>query len=88
MSAKATEGGLTDDVVQSLNVPTGSAGAEDQAGILRRAVEVIGDEAEAMRWMGTPIRALDYATPISLLHTSQGYEAVLTVLGRLEHGVL
>ncbi len=59
-----------------------------QVEILHRAVEVIGNEAEAMRWMGTPIRALDYATPISLLHDAKGYDAVRVVLGRLEHGVL
>ncbi len=61
---------------------------QEQTEILHRAIEVIGDEAEAMRWMGTPIRALNYATPISLLHDAEGYEAVRTVLGRLEHGVL
>ena len=54
------------------------------------AVEVIGDESQAMRWLGlgTPVRALDYATPVSLLHLPEGREAVLAVLGRLEHGVL
>ncbi len=61
---------------------------EAQVEVLRRAVEVIGSEADAMRWMGTPVRALGYATPISLLHDASGYEAVRVVLGRLEHGVL
>ncbi len=59
-----------------------------QADVIRRTVEVIGDESEAMRWLGTPVRALDYMTPISLLHSPTGRAAVLTVLGRLEHGVL
>jgi len=59
-----------------------------QAEILRRAIEVIGSEDEAMRWMGTPVQALDYATPISMLYDKRGFEAVRTVLGRLEHGVL
>lgn len=59
-----------------------------QAAVIRRAVEVIGNQPEAMRWLGTPVRALSYATPISLLHDSKGREDVLTVLGRLEHGVL
>lgn len=53
-----------------------------------RAIQVIGDEPEAMRWLGTPIRALNYATPVSLLYSAAGRDAVLTVLGRLEHGVL
>jgi len=56
--------------------------------VFRRAAEVIGSEAEAMRWMGTPVRALDYATPISLLHDPKGLQSVLSVLGRLEHAVL
>jgi len=59
-----------------------------EAEVLRRATEVLGDEPSAMRWLGTPVRALDYATPVSLLHDAKGREAVLTVLGRLEHGVL
>ena len=41
-----------------------------------------------MRWLGMPVRALNYATPISLLHDPKGRKDVLTVLGRLEHGVL
>lgn len=40
--------------------------------IIERAVKVIGNRDEAMRWLGTPVRALDYATPISLLGTSVG----------------
>ncbi len=59
-----------------------------EASVLDRAVEVIGARSEAMRWMGTPVRALDYATPVSLLATAEGRATVLTVLGRLEHGVM
>lgn len=54
---------------------------------LERATEVIGEKSDAMRWLGTPVRALNYATPISLLHSTEGQEAVLSVLGRIEHGV-
>jgi len=63
---------------------------EDQAesSVIHRATEVLGDRTDAMRWLGTPVRALNYATPISLLHDSKGREDVLTVLGRLEHGIL
>jgi len=63
---------------------------EDQAeaAVIHRAAEVIGDRSDAMRWLGTPVRALNYATPISLLHNSKGREDVLSVLGRLEHGIL
>jgi putative toxin-antitoxin system antitoxin component (TIGR02293 family) len=61
---------------------------QQESAVILRATEVIGGKSEAMRWLGTPVRALDYATPISLLHDAKGREAVLTVLGRLEHGVL
>jgi len=60
--------------------------AEDS--VLNKAIEVIGDGSEAMRWMGTPVRALGYATPVSLLSTEDGVNSVLAVLSRLEHGVL
>ena len=56
--------------------------------IVQRAIEVIGDREEAMRWLGTPVRALDFATPISRLHDPDGREQVLSVLAQLEHGVL
>jgi putative toxin-antitoxin system antitoxin component (TIGR02293 family) len=56
--------------------------------VIDRAVAVIGDRDEALRWIGTPVAALDYATPISLLATSKGKDRVLVVLDQLEHGVL
>jgi putative toxin-antitoxin system antitoxin component (TIGR02293 family) len=55
--------------------------------VTRRAVEVIGDRERARRWLGTPVRALGHSTPISLLNTEPGEQSVLTVLGRLEHGI-
>jgi putative toxin-antitoxin system antitoxin component (TIGR02293 family) len=55
--------------------------------VVDRATEVIGNRDEAMRWLGTPVRALDFATPISLLGTSEGTARVEDVLGQMEHGV-
>jgi putative toxin-antitoxin system antitoxin component (TIGR02293 family) len=49
---------------------------------------VFGDKEEALRWLGTPVRALNYATPISRLSSPNGHTEVMDVLGRLEHGVL
>jgi putative toxin-antitoxin system antitoxin component (TIGR02293 family) len=71
---------------QGASSPRLSERAETE--VMRRATEVLGDEPSAMRWLGTPVRALDYATPISLLHDAKGREAVLSVLGRLQHGIL
>jgi hypothetical protein len=55
--------------------------------IIERVVEAIGDREQAMRWLGTPVRALDFATPISMLATTSGKRRVLDVLGQMEHGV-
>jgi len=55
--------------------------------MIDRAIEVIGNRDEAMRWLGTPVPGLDYATPISLLGTSEGARRVEDVLGQIEHGV-
>ena len=55
--------------------------------LIGRASEVIGDKNEALRWMGTPIRALDFATPISLLSTKKGAQRVNDVLGQMERGI-
>jgi putative toxin-antitoxin system antitoxin component (TIGR02293 family) len=57
------------------------------AQVYSRAVEVIGNSDKAMRWLGRPIPALSYATPVSLLRNEKGRDAVLDVLGRLEHAV-
>lgn len=56
--------------------------------VVARATDVIGDREQALRWLGTPVRALNFQTPVSQLATPQGTEAVEIVLSRLEHGVL
>jgi putative toxin-antitoxin system antitoxin component (TIGR02293 family) len=56
--------------------------------VLERATEVIGTREEALRWLGKPVRALDYVTPISLLLDDAGADQVLGVLTNLENGVL
>ncbi len=57
------------------------------ARVAARAEEVLGDRASALRWIRKPNRALGNASPIELLDTDLGLEAVLTTLGRIEHGV-
>jgi putative toxin-antitoxin system antitoxin component (TIGR02293 family) len=56
--------------------------------VIGRATEVIGDRSEALRWLGTPVHALAYATPVSLLGNREGCNRVLAVLDQLEYGVL
>ena len=55
--------------------------------IIDRATEVLGNKEEAMRWLGTPVRGLDFATPVSLLATKKGQTRVNDILGRMEYGI-
>jgi uncharacterized protein (DUF2384 family) len=55
--------------------------------VIETIVKAMGDREQAMRWLGTPVRALDFATPISMMATSAGKKRVLDVLGQMEHGV-
>jgi putative toxin-antitoxin system antitoxin component (TIGR02293 family) len=57
------------------------------ARVAARAEEVLGDRAAALRWIRKPNRALGGVSPIALLDTDLGLDAVLDVLGRIEHGV-
>lgn len=57
------------------------------ARIVQRATEVFGDHAGALDWLKSKNRALGQVTPLSLLDTDLGAEAVMDTLGRIEHGV-
>lgn len=57
------------------------------ARVLQRAIEVMEDRAAALHWLKSVNRALGGVTPLSLLDTELGAEAVLDTLGRIEHGV-
>lgn len=54
---------------------------------LAHAIEVLGSVEKARRWMRKDNRALGGASPLSLLDTDVGAEAVDDVLTRVEHGV-
>jgi putative toxin-antitoxin system antitoxin component (TIGR02293 family) len=57
------------------------------AKVLRRAVEVFGDDAQGKAWMIDPVSSLGGRTPLSLLDTMEGYELVTNTLSRIEYGV-
>ena len=71
----------------------GVLSSEESAKLLRlarvvvRAQEVFEDLTAALDWLTSPNAALAGATPLSLLDTDIGAEAVFDTLGRIEHGV-
>lgn len=69
------------------DVLTRKANPEELTKAVARATDIFGDEDAAFRWLGTPVAALDYATPISCLSTHQGAIRVNDVLTQIEHGV-
>ena len=76
-----------DSLVLADPVPRKNADPEELTKAVARAAEVFGDRDAALRWLGTPIAALDYATPVSILGTPQGLIRVNDVLTQMEHGV-
>lgn len=57
------------------------------AQVIERAVEVFEDESAALSWLKNPNAALGGSSPLSLLDTELGSMAVVSTLGRIEHGV-
>lgn len=47
-----------------------------------------GDMTAAIHWLKTPARALDGECPLNMLTTPMGAEAVIDLIGRIEHGVI
>jgi signal transduction histidine kinase len=55
--------------------------------ITARAVEVLGSQEKAFRWLKTPVRSLSNQQPLSLLNSPEGTAQVEDALGRVQHGV-
>ena len=57
------------------------------ARVWERAIVVVAGEEAARDWLKSSNGALEEASPLSLLDADIGAEAVLDLLGRIEHGV-
>jgi putative toxin-antitoxin system antitoxin component (TIGR02293 family) len=58
-----------------------------QAHVTAVAIDVLGGEDPALRWLSAPNRGLGGETPLTLLGTAAGTHQVLDELHRLEHGI-
>jgi len=58
------------------------------ARIVRKAIELFEEDKEAaLRWVFSPVRALDGKSPLDFATTEVGARAVEQLINRLEHGV-
>jgi hypothetical protein len=55
--------------------------------LIQQATKVLGGRDEALRWFGTPVAALAYATPVSVLGNAKGVASVTDLLTQIEYGV-
>ncbi len=55
--------------------------------VYARALDVNESEAAAREWLKAPAAALGGATPLASAKDDPGVQRVLTLLGRIEHGV-
>lgn len=61
---------------------------EDVVEVVVRGIEVLESKDDFIHWLKSPIRALGYKTPLSMLETKEGIQLVLDVLGRIEYGII
>jgi putative toxin-antitoxin system antitoxin component (TIGR02293 family) len=57
------------------------------ASVAEQAIEVLGSQEAAERWLSAPAMGLDQRRPIDLLQSSEGTELVKTLLTRMDYGV-
>lgn len=53
----------------------------------RYGIEVFDDKDIFERWLRNPNRALGGKVPLCLLDTMAGIKEVVTIIGRLDHGI-
>lgn len=56
--------------------------------LLQHALDTFeGQTSTVLSWLHTPLRELEYQTPLQTLDTVTGYTLVDRVLGRIDHGI-
>ena len=67
--------------------PNASDRALRLVSVTNQAIEVLGSQQAAERWLSSPAMGLDQRKPIDLLRSSEGTELVKTLLTRMDFGV-
>jgi Antitoxin Xre/MbcA/ParS C-terminal toxin-binding domain len=56
--------------------------------LFERAIEVLGNEQNAMRWFRSKVKGLGYNTPLECIKTVRGRQDVEAMLDRIGDGVI
>lgn len=57
--------------------------------VFNAALELFeGDDQAARQWFEKPVRGLGHVSPASMLETDEDAEVVLTLINRLENGIV
>lgn len=67
--------------------PNASDRALRLVSVTSQAIEVLGSQDAAERWLSSPAMGLDRRRPIDLLQSTEGTEMVKTLLTRMDYGV-
>lgn len=57
------------------------------AEVIRKGIDVLGDEDRLEIWLHSELSAIDHKKPIDLMDTTFGTRLLIRMLGRIEHGV-
>jgi len=57
------------------------------AEVIRKGVEVMGDQDRLEIWLHSELSSLNHKKPIDLMDTTFGTRLLIRILGRIEHGV-
>lgn len=75
-------------LIQHNSLLSSAPPATTVAGLLFEATRVFGDSTEANEWVNEPIPSLGGRKPLELwAGTPEEQQRVLTILGRIEHGI-
>ena len=67
--------------------PNASDRALRLVSVTSQAIDVLGSQEAAERWLSSPAMGLDRRKPIALLQSTEGTEMVKTLLTRMDYGV-
>lgn len=67
--------------------PNASDRALRLVSVTSQAIDVLGSQEAAERWLASPAIGLDRRKPIDLLQSTEGTEMVKTLLTRMDYGV-